>query len=110
LYYKYYGIGIKILTLNTFIRPPFISTKNKDYRDERIELFGQMIFQYYDIIAFQEMFSFLSNRVERVIDIAKEYGILYHWRVPRNSIWKFASDGGLLILSRYPIVEYEIQK
>jgi len=69
-----------------------------------------MVFMYYDIIAFQEMFSFLSDRVERVINTAKEYGILYHWRCPKNSIWKFASDGGLLILSKYPIVEHDIQK
>jgi len=102
--------GIKILTFNTFIRPPFISTENKDYRDERIDLFDEMIFKYYDIIAFQEMFSFLSDRVERVIKLAKEHGILYHWRSPKNSLWKFASDGGLLILSKYPIVEHDIQK
>ncbi|ORX52109.1 hypothetical protein BCR36DRAFT_33806 [Piromyces finnis] len=102
--------AIKILTYNSFIRPPFISTLSRDYRDERLALFGERIFKKYDIITFQEMFSFLSNRIEHIIEVAKEYGLLYHCRTPKNPIWKFASDGGLLLLSRYPIVDFDIHK
>ncbi|ORY75910.1 hypothetical protein LY90DRAFT_665786, partial [Neocallimastix californiae] len=101
---------IRILTYNAFIRPPFVSTLDRDYRDERIKLIGENVFNDYDIIAFQEMFSYLSDRVEHVIEVAKEYGLCYYWKGRKNTLFDLKSDGGLLILSRYPIVEHDIHQ
>jgi len=56
------------------------------------------------------MFSILSSRIENIIELAKKYGLLYHWRTPKNPLWKLTSDGGLLLLSRYPIVDFDIHQ
>jgi|UniRef100_A0A6C0CZF9 exonuclease III len=98
--------NIRILTYNIFLRPPLVSNNGNDYKDERLALFCGLLNDY-DIICLQEIFSFLNFRRNVLIKIAKKFGFFYNAILQtKNSI----IDGGLLVLSRFPISEttYEI--
>jgi len=94
-----------ILTYNLFIRPPGIKSNSDDYKDERIEEFIAVMNQF-DIIGIQEIFSRWSWRQNYIIERAYEKGFYYHAAsVPHPVFSTFLLDGGLLLLSKYPIVE-----
>ena len=96
--------SIRVLTYNFFLRPPLVRTNENDYKDERLEYFLEHVLQNYDIIAFQEVFSFLNGRVRRLIRQAELKGFRYH--ATSKAFW-FGVDGGLALLSRYEIVDSE---
>ncbi|KAL6046590.1 sphingomyelin phosphodiesterase [Balamuthia mandrillaris] len=84
---------VKLLTYNFFLRP-LVKNKVSDYKELRLAYFMQHELPKFDIITFQEVFSTLNTRQRRLIHHAKTLG--FHWKV---------IDGGLLVLSKYPIVE-----
>lgn len=48
----------------------------------------------------------MSSRRDRLIDAALEQGFKYHVVCPDPEYWnEVAVDGGLMIISRYPIIE-----
>lgn len=98
---------LNILTYNFLIRPPPINYNGDDYKDERIERFAKDFMGDYDIIAFQEVFGLLSKRRERIIQLGAMKGLGYSHMSPSPPLMGFPAivDGGLLILSRFPIVE-----
>lgn len=97
---------IKILTLNLFLRPPGIHTNDSDYKDLRTHVFIDECISAYDIICLQEVFSTMNSRKKQIINQAKNKGFLYHCQSPRpNPFYGHIIDSGLLILSKYPIVE-----
>lgn len=98
---------LNILTYNFLIRPPPINYNGDDYKDERIERFAKDFMGDYDIIAFQEVFGLLSKRRERIIQLGATKGLGYSHMSPHPPLMGFPAivDGGLLILSRFPIVE-----
>lgn len=98
---------LNILTYNFLIRPPPINYNGDDYKDERIERFAKDFMGDYDIIAFQEVFGLLSKRRERIIQLGAMKGLGYSHMSPAPPLMSFPAivDGGLLILSRFPIVE-----
>ena len=73
--------SIRLLTYNFFCRPPPINSNDGDYKDARLNDFLEQL-QNFDIICFQELFTTLNDRKHKMIS-------------------------GLLILSRYPILENE---
>eukprot|EP01132_Coremiostelium_polycephalum_P002950 gene2950-3682_t len=79
---------------------PFINYK------EYTPLNGSILSQY-DIICFQELFSAFSFRQKRFIEKAKKQGFLYSSTSPLPAYFKstFLVDGGLVVLSKYPIVD-----
>jgi endonuclease/exonuclease/phosphatase family metal-dependent hydrolase len=96
---------IKILTYNIFMRPPLVKNNENDWKDERLSDFLNQITNY-DIICLQEMFGSFNSRKQMFIRAASLAGFFFY--VDTNSpsfISKYMVDGGLLIISRFPIVE-----
>jgi endonuclease/exonuclease/phosphatase family metal-dependent hydrolase len=115
-----YNKNIKILSYNVFLRPPGIASNywsEGDLKDERINGIANVI-KDYDIVMFQELFNislfgidFISNRLNLMIEIGKKMGFKYY--VSPNEISYFnisLVNSGLLILSKYPILESDCIK
>ncbi|KAJ1928200.1 hypothetical protein IWQ60_002278 [Tieghemiomyces parasiticus] len=96
---------IRLLTLNMYMRPPLIHSHTTDYKDARLDYLIETVLPHYDVITLQEMFAFASTRRGRLIRAAEEQGFRFWIASPSKSLWDLSIDGGLLILSRYPIVE-----
>lgn len=94
----------KLLTQNMFLRP-VIKTNLSDYKYERLEDF-ESIMDEFDIVCNQEVFNGLNSFKATLIPLAKKEGFIdFH---VSSSPWffeKYVIDAGLVILSRYPIVE-----
>ena len=101
---------IKILTYNLFLRPSGIKDdKNGDYKNERLFEFIKLLPEY-DIICLEEVFDLFTSRKARLIDYAKKSGFLYIAQSPKPSLKSLCVlDGGLIILSRFPIIKLEFQ-
>jgi endonuclease/exonuclease/phosphatase family metal-dependent hydrolase len=98
---------VKVLTYNLFLRPPLVKNNESDHKSERLREFVKT-FHEYDIICLQEVFGFLSGRKDELINYAKKAGFLYSAVSPTPSMFsKYLTDGGLLVLSRFPIVKNE---
>jgi len=98
--------GVKILTYNIFLRPPPLKNNLSDYKDERLEDFTKIIYQY-DIICLQEMFGALNSRVHDLIHIAADQGFFYFIDISQpNMFGKSIADSGLILLSRFPITHH----
>jgi sphingomyelin phosphodiesterase len=97
---------IRLLTYNIFCRPPPINT-NIDYKDSRLNDFMDQL-KNFDIICFQELFTTLNDRKHRMIREGATQGLKYYLAPKVPSFFsKYLVDSGLLILSRYPIVEHD---
>jgi len=89
-----------------FLLPPFVP--GNQYRQERFEMFADTQLQNYDIICFQEFFH-IPGKSKRtaMINHGIQKGLKYSCYSP-FPVWaaegKFG-DGGLIILSRYPMVQ-----
>jgi endonuclease/exonuclease/phosphatase family metal-dependent hydrolase len=97
---------IRVLSYNIFLRPPPIKTNEDDYKNERLDDFIKEL-DNYDIICLQEMFSTLSYRKTKLVKAAIHAGFFYY--VETESPNYFSTrliDGGLIILSRFPIESY----
>jgi len=96
---------LKVLSYNIFLRPPFIKNNADDFKNERLKEFINHIDKY-DIISLQEMFCLANNRQRVLLNAAFEKGFHYCAESVRAS-WYTAKfiDAGLLILSKYPILE-----
>jgi len=95
----------KVLTYNIFIRPPLIKNNKSDYKSQRLQIFTEEELGKWDIIGFQEMFAAFSDRQNFLIKQAAHKGLKYHVKSRSPSIIsKYLIDGGLLIVSRFPIV------
>lgn len=96
---------IKLLTYNFFLRPPPIKNNKDDYKEERLNDFKEVLSDF-DIICFQELFGSFHNRKHKMIKNASENGFFYtHGSSSPSFFSKFLIDGGLLVLSRFPIVD-----
>ncbi|CAG8564682.1 12034_t:CDS:2 [Ambispora gerdemannii] len=100
--------GVRILTFNFFMRPPLIRNNASDYKEARLEYFIQNILSNYDIICLQEMFQFGSSRRNRLLEAAFKKGFKFSWTSPAKSILSGSIDGGLVLLSKFPLHEREI--
>ncbi|KAJ3328305.1 hypothetical protein HDU76_010193 [Blyttiomyces sp. JEL0837] len=98
---------VRILSYNIFLRPPGIKNNSSDYKNARLAYFCNTVLMSYDIICLQEMFSSWSTRLSKLLSYAKKAGLEYHVASPSKGLLNASVDGGLLILSRYPIVKSE---
>ncbi|KAJ1960429.1 hypothetical protein H4R35_007544, partial [Dimargaris xerosporica] len=96
--------GARILTLNMYMRPPGIHSHSTDHKDARLQYLIDEVLPHYDIVTLQEMFAFMSGRRRRLIQEAEDMGFKFWIASPPKSVWDLAIDGGLMILSRFPIV------
>ena len=98
---------IRLLTYNFFCRPPPINTNKDDYKDSRLKDFIDQL-KNFDIICFQELFTTLNDRKHRMIREGATQGLKYYLAPKVPSFFsKYLVDSGLLILSRYPILEHD---
>eukprot|EP00347_Sterkiella_histriomuscorum_P022181 403331390 len=98
---------LKILSYNLYMRPPPVKTNESDFKDARLEEFVHH-FEDYDVICNQEVFTTLNSRKQKLITYAHRAGFMYHCiSDPPPFFSGYATDGGLVILSRFPIIEHE---
>ena len=97
--------AIRLLTYNIFIRPPGINTNGDDFKYERLRDIIDKVIPEYDIVCLQELFDAFSDRKERFLDCVYQQGFHYSYSIDRNllSLPFFPIDGGITIISRYPI-------
>ena len=97
----------RLLTYNFFCRPPPVHTNKSDYKDSRLKDFAKQL-PNFDIICFQELFTTLNDRKHRMIREGAKVGLKYYLSSKVPSFFsKYLVDSGLLILSRYPIVDHD---
>ena len=97
---------MKILTYNISIRPDLPLSSSTEYQEDRLEMFVDHVLPNYDIVCLQEMFHVpLTSRRRILIDEAKSIGFFWHHHSSKNSYFSPTIDGGLLILSKLPIVK-----
>jgi endonuclease/exonuclease/phosphatase family metal-dependent hydrolase len=98
-------MDVKLLTLNLFLRPPGIKTNYSDYKDLRTNVFLEDYLDSFDLICLQEVFDPLSDRKQKILKTAESRGFFSKTSSsPRWSKGHFI-DSGLLILSKFPILE-----
>ncbi|KAJ2805155.1 hypothetical protein H4R20_002205 [Coemansia guatemalensis] len=98
------GQKLRILTQNIFMRPPLVKNNKSDWKDGRLDYLIEHILPNYDVVCLQEMFEFASGRRSRLLAAAEKLGFGYYVVSERQFPWNAAIDGGLAILSRFPIV------
>lgn len=78
-----------------------------DYDVERLELLlADEVLDRYDVLALQEVFSFGSQKSDRVLERASEVGYGHFVRTPCPPLYEIAQvDSGLMVVSRFPILE-----
>lgn len=100
---------VRLLTYNIFVRPPPVNNYGDDFKSERLVEFIKR-FPEFDIICLQEMFTKWTSRREKLKKIAKQAGFKFSAESPLPAVFSTAmSDGGLLTLSRYPILNTEFR-
>ena len=99
--------SVRLLTYNFFCRPPPVNTNGNDYKDSRLQDFLEQLHNF-DIICFQELFTTFNDRKHRMIREAAKAGLKYYLssKVP-SLLSHFLCDSGLLILSKYQIIEHD---
>ncbi|CAD8125965.1 unnamed protein product [Paramecium sonneborni] len=101
---------IKILTYNTFLRPPLVNNNGNDYKNERCELIIRELVNF-DIVCLQEVFGFLNSRKSILKHKAFKLGFTYQSVSPSPSFFSSQMvDGGLITLSRYPILYHDFKE
>ena len=99
------GRTVRLLSYNFLIRPPPITYNGNDYKDERIAALVGEHLAHYDIVCLQEVFGLLSTRRQRLIAAAARVAGLVH-SVHSPGAFPAVTDGGCVVLSRYPIVAH----
>lgn len=98
--------SLSILNYNSFQKPQLANDVPNEYKHERNEYFIRNEMHRFDIIALQEQFTFINPRPINLLDKAIENGFYYFYKHSNPSfISKMLINDGLLILSKYPIVE-----
>lgn len=98
----------KFLTLNIFMRPPGVKNNRSDYKEARLNYIIENILPNYDVVAVQEAFAFANRRIDKLRLKARQLGFNYELYSPRHYPWQLAADGGLLLLSRFPIAQGDV--
>lgn len=97
---------VNVLSYNIFMRPPGVRNNFSDHKNARLSYFCQHVLPNYDIVALQEMFAYGSSRQNKLISYAKQTGLDYNVTSPSKGLLNGTIDGGLIILSRFPILKH----
>ncbi len=98
---------VRLLSYNLFLRPPPIKNNKSDHKDARVDEFLKYI-NNYEIMCLQEVFGFLNKRKHKIIKTCFKNDFHYYSSSISPSFFStFLVDGGLLTLSKYPIVATE---
>ena len=100
---------LRLMSYNIFMRPNNPVAATDEYQDVRAQMFLDHVLPNYDIVCLQEMFSMpLSSRRHEFIERAREQGFFWSHASSRTHSLSPTIDGGLLVLSRLPIVRKDI--
>jgi len=100
---------IRILTYNIFLRS-LVKNNESDWKEERLKDFCSLLHNY-DIICLQEMFGTLNSRKQMLIRAATIAGFFFFVDTASpDFLSKYFADGGLIILSRFPIIAHGYHK
>lgn len=101
---------MSILSLNLFLRPPLISARGNDHKNERMREFLRSYACDYSVICLQEVFGYLTNRRNELIATLSSEGYECAWsKDPKNDLLLGGTccmisphiiDGGLVIAVR----------
>ncbi|KAJ2789061.1 hypothetical protein H4R21_006841, partial [Coemansia helicoidea] len=98
------GTGrLRVLTQNMYMRPPLVHSNKGDWKDARLDFFIDRILPNYDVVCLQEMFEYASSRRSRLLAAAERLGFRHYVVSERKFLWDVGIDGGLAILSRFPV-------
>lgn len=94
---------VKLLTYNVFMRPYFIKNNEDDHKETRLKMLLHF-FKDYDILCIQEIFDVFTHRRQKLLRKAAKIGFRYFVQADPPGLFEpFLIDGGVLILSKYPI-------
>lgn len=97
---------IKLLTYNLFLRPPLVKNNENDWKEERLDDFLKLLHNF-DIICLQEVFGACNSRKLFLIRAAIKNGFFFYIDFTAPSFYnKYMSDGGIIVLSRFPVVKF----
>lgn len=97
---------INLLSYNSLQKPLFVNEVKNEYKSERNIYFASEIIEKFDIIALQEQFTFINPRPPKFLEIALKKGFNYYYQISDPPFTSGALiNGGLMIISRYPILE-----
>ena len=94
-----------LLSYNLCLRAPTVSNLGDDYKNIRLELFIQNVLDQYDIVCLQDVIGAYSPRRGHLVESASELGLKYSLVSITPMLPCFICDGGLIILSRIPLVK-----
>lgn len=101
-------MNVQLLTYNVFLRPYLVKTNKSDFKTDRLKYIGDNVLPCFDIVCFEEMFDTLTHRKHEMIELGLRNGFRYFAQSPSPLFSKTSLiDGGLLVLSRYPIIHSE---
>ncbi|GMH95592.1 hypothetical protein TrVE_jg13857 [Triparma verrucosa] len=107
---------LRVLQYNLFLRPALVSNPSQgDFKDARLEAFIATVLNpgTYDVILLQEVFSGINvtslcclppRRLNKLLAAAASAGYHHNHKGPPASFGTFL-DGGLLVLSKFPIIK-----
>eukprot|EP00929_Paragymnodinium_shiwhaense_P101047 TRINITY_DN63806_c0_g1_i1.p1 TRINITY_DN63806_c0_g1~~TRINITY_DN63806_c0_g1_i1.p1 ORF type:complete len:959 (-),score=267.76 TRINITY_DN63806_c0_g1_i1:206-3022(-) len=98
---------IRLLTYNIFMRSPapgFTHNTGDDKKDERLSRFAQHL-NCYDVVCLQEAYGSFTQRRDWLVEVGRRLGFAHDHRSPTSVRPRFLIDGGLLILSRLPMLQ-----
>lgn len=100
---------LRILSYNIFMRPYLIKNNANDHKETRLRLIAEKMVDF-DIICFQESFDIFTHRRQKLLSKAHENGFRFFATSPSPSFLMSALiDCGLVILSKFPIVQSEFK-
>jgi endonuclease/exonuclease/phosphatase family metal-dependent hydrolase len=89
------------------MRPPLIKTNLSDHKEDRLTEFVKELSRF-DIVCLQEVFTTFNTRKQRLISYGAKSGLSWSVVSQEPSLFSgFLTDGGLLIMSRFPIIDSE---
>lgn len=89
---------VRLLTQNAFIRPGPINHVHGDNKRERFQAMLHLTHKY-DVVCLQELWGYYKRK-----QFSKRFPFIVTSPAPRGK-----TDGGLVILSRFPIVSFEFK-
>ena len=93
----------KLLTYNTFLRPPFIHANDNDYKNERCKLICEAT-KDFDFIHFQEVYHNYNYRRPYLLEKTRENGYTTQIVPPNQPLFSTCFIGsGLVTLSKREI-------
>jgi len=87
----------------------YLVTGRHDFKEERLRALAELMADY-DVVGVQELFDAMPSCVDRgysriLVELAASHGLVYSATAEPPKLPSLAMGSGLLILSRYPIVD-----